>query len=363
MKLVCPACGRHFRPQKNRYTCDCGSVLTVEYGKREWKPRGRGVWRYKNLMPFEGTPVTLNEGATALIQSERLDNELGLKHLYFKFEGDNPTDSFKDRGTTIVMSRAKKEGFKNVCTASTGNMGASVSAYAAHAGMTAKVFVPKDTPKEKLAQIIAYGARLERVSGSFFECVKAAREEAKHGSYLAITGLNPYYIEGYKSISFELFEDKGVPDIIVVPTGTGGLLTGIFKGFEELHGMRRTPLPKMVAVQAENCSPIIDAFEEGREDAEPVEKAKSIASAILVKTPFNARTALQAMKKSKGFGVQVSDKEIMKAIKDLGRDGIFAEPASAAALAALRKMSTARDDKIVLMITGHGLKDPLTFLR
>lgn len=334
--------------------------MLVEYRKLQWKPEGTGVWRYKCLLPFRGEHVTLDEGHTPIIRS----TVHPYKKLYFKFEGDNPTGSFKDRGTTVVISHAKSLDSNIVAVASTGNMGASVSAYAAHAGLRAKVFVPADAPEGKLAQIIAYGATLVRVNGSFQDCIEELWAEVHKGAYMAMTGFNPFYLEGEKTLAFELYEEMGVPDKIFVPVGTGGLTTAIWKGFKELRELGVTKkLPQMVCVQGEGCSPIIDAWKEGHEEPKHIRVAHSVASAILVKTPINGHTAIRAMKESKGFGIEVTDRQILDAIKDLGKEGVFAEPAAAATLAALKKSDVPKDEKIALMVTGHGLKEPGAVLR
>jgi threonine synthase len=354
--LHCPACSATHKPERARWLCHCGSVLDVEYEKLQWKPKGRGVWKYRTLLPFAGKSITLDEGGTPLVKSERL----GLKHLYLKLEGDNPTDSFKDRGTTVAISRAKAEGYKTVAVASTGNMGASVAAYAAHAGLKARVFVPQDTPKEKLAQILAYGARVKKVKGTFKDAVAAAwRDVEKNGSYLAMTGLNPFYNEGEKTVAYEIFEQLGAPDVVIVPMGTGGLISSIWKGFVELKKMKKIrKIPRMIGVQAKGCAPIVDAWRRGAAFATPKEKCETIASAILVKLPFSSRLALRAIRESGGVGIAVSDKEIIRAIRELGREGVFAEPASAATLAALHHVKPQQRQKIILVITGHGLKQP-----
>ncbi|MFC2174568.1 threonine synthase [archaeon] len=352
MQLVCPRCKKKYKPAKGRYLCDCGSVMLVEYKKLRWDPKGDGVWRYKSCLPHKGKHYSLQEGGTPLVKG--LDRD-----AYYKLEGDNPTGSFKDRGTTVVVSKAVADGFKCVSAASTGNMGASVAAYAAYSNIKSKIFIPTNTAVNKLAQIIAYDAKLIKVKGNYHDAVTKSWEDGAKGSCLAMTGINPYYLEGEKTLGYELFEGMGVPDKIIVPVGTGGLITAIHKAFVELKQMKKAKkIPQMIGVQPVNCAPIAKAWAAGLNRAERVEKCNTIASAILVKTPFNDLTALNAIRDSKGEAVTVTEGAIKKSIRGLGREGVFAEPASATALAAYEKIDKKKGDKIALIITGSGLKDP-----
>ncbi len=298
----------------------------------------------------------MSEGGTPLLRRRDVKEE-----EYLKLEGDNPTGSFKDRGTTVVISDAIAKGYRTVSVASTGNMGASVAAYCAYANLEARVFIPKDVPREKISQIEAYGANLIRVDGPFSKAVERSIEEVDRDQkhvYLASTGLNPLFVEGLKTVGFEIFESIGVPDRIIVPTGTGGMLTSIFKAFEELKSLGLVNrLPRMVAVQAEECAPIVKAWRKGGEVV-PQEKCNTVASAIMVKVPFNAYSALDAIKRSGGEAISVSEEAIIDSIKVLGKEGVFAEPASAASAAAAQLLNIGKEEKIVLMITGSGLKDP-----
>ena len=352
MELVCPRCSKKYRPQKARYLCDCGSVLLVKYKRLQWSPEGTGVWRYKSCLPHKGKHYSLQEGGTPLVKG--LDRK-----AYYKLEGDNPTGSFKDRGTTVAVSKAIADGFRCVTAASTGNMGASVAAYAAYANIKSRIFIPTKTAVNKLAQIIAYDAELVKVRGNYHDAVAKSWEDVTKGSCLAMTGINPYYLEGEKTVGYELFEEMGVPDKIIVPMGTGGLITAIHKAFVELKQMGEAKkIPQMVGVQPKNCAPIAEAWKDGMDRAERVTKCDTIASAIMVKVPFNDLTALNAIRDSKGEAVTVTEAAIKKAIRGLGKEGVFAEPASAAALAAYEKIGKRKSDKIALIITGSGLKDP-----
>lgn len=252
--LQCTRCRKKYPENKIRYLCNCGAVLDVarKYGKPKLK--GVGLQKFKEVLPVKREIITLNEGNTPLCRAINLENLLGLENLFLKFEGMNPTGSFKDRGSCVAITKAFEFKARSTVVASTGNMAASVSAYSAKAGLTCNVFVPEDTPAGKLAQMIAYNANLVKVRGTFKDCVTKAKLAAGRGAYLAMTGLNPYYLEGEKTIAYEIANIK--PEYVFVPTGTGGLLTAIWKGFKEI-GQKK---PKMVGIQAEGCSPIINAF-------------------------------------------------------------------------------------------------------
>lgn len=350
--FCCTDCGAEH--PSFRYTCPrCGSALLFVGDELSWRPDGAGMWRYRSMLPVDRR-VTMCEGGTPLIRRRDVEDE-----VYLKVEGNNPTGSFKDRGTSVILSDAVGRGFSTMAVASTGNMGASVAAYSAYSNLEALVFLPADVPDEKVAQILAYGARLVRVEGGFREAARAMREEAD-GAYLATTGLNPYFIEGLKTVAFELFEQMGVPDTVIVPTGTGGLLTAVHKGFEELRSLgMTTTVPRMVAAQAAAAAPIVQAWRD-RGPLRTPEEASSIASAILVKEPYNGLSAIAAMDRSGGGGIEVTDDEIIAAVRELGREGVFAEPSAAASLAAYRK--TGKAGRTVLIVTGSGLKDPMAAL-
>ena len=348
--FYCPKCGKEYKAF--RYKCDCGSILLADFEKKEWKPKGSGLWRYQSMIPVQES-ISLSEGQTPLIKRRDTSDE-----VYLKLEGSNPTGSFKDRGSTVVISNAFNRRLSEVAVASTGNMGASVAAYSAYANLKANVFLPTSVTEEKIAQIIAYGADLHKVDGSFLDAIEASEKLiAEKNVYWAASGYNPYFLEGLKTIAFELYEEMRVPDKIIVPVGSGGILTAIYKGFRELKQLKVIDkLPMMVGVQARACAPIADAWRTGNE-IKPVAKANTIASAIMVKAPMNGETAIASVKESEGEFVKVDDLEMIKAIKELGREGVFAEPAAAAPLAALKKIDYEKDDKVALIITGNGLKD------
>lgn len=376
--LECESCGWEPGSVGLVYSCKrCGEPLTIKFDERflersvEKGFRGHGVWRYRSLLPFDEdvNPVTLQEGGTPMHPSFNLSEKLGVKRLFLKNEGLNPTASFKDRGMTVATTDAKIRGAKSVICASTGNTAASVAAYAARAGMRSYVLVPAGfTASGKLSQAVAYGARIVKVVGGFDDALRAVLrvvEESGPRLYL-LNSVNPYRIEGQKTLSFEVWEQLGggVPDWVVVPVGNAGNITAIWKGFKELLQSGLTDkTPRLLGVQAVGASPLVRAFLSGGDRLEPVKNPETIATAIRIGNPVSWRRALKAVRESKGHMLSVSDDEIVDAQRLLARlEGVFVEPASAASLAGLIKALGGgvipRDESVVLVLTGHGLKDP-----
>jgi len=321
----------------------------------------RGVLEhYKSYLPVtDKTPIfTLGEGDTPLVKSKTISQEVGCNELYFKLEGCNPSGSFKDRGMVLAVAKAIEEGGESIVCASTGNTSASAAAYGAYCGLQTTVFVPKNNiARGKLAQAITYGARIVLIDGNFDDALKVVRElKAKH-SIILVNSLNPYRIEGQKTASFEIIEDLGTtPDYLCIPVGNAGNITAYWRGFVEAREMEWTAtLPKMMGFQAEGAAAIVRG--------EPIEKPETIASAIRVGNPASWGSAVKARDESKGTIDSVTDDEIMEAYQFLARkEGIFCEPASAASVAGLIKLSRNgvhfEDSKIVCVLTGTGLKDP-----
>ena len=368
--------------ERHMYICPrCGEPLTIVYSegylrKRAFEGfRGRGVWRYSPLLPFEGDlrPVSLNEGDTPLHRSLRLGEKMGLEELLLKNEGLNPTASFKDRGMTVAATDAVRRGASRVICASTGNTAASVAAYAARAGLKSYVLVPSGTvARGKLAQAIAYGARIVKVRGNFDEALEMVLEMVSRDRDLYLmNSVNPYRIEGQKTLAFEVWEQMGrrVPDWLVLPVGNAGNITAIWKGFKELVEVElahRTP--RVLGVQAEGASPLAKAFKSGLDELVPVENPRTYATAIRIGRPISWRRALAAAKESGGSIISVGDDAILEAQKALARaEGVFVEPASAASIAGLEKAVEdgliGGRDSVVAVLTGHGLKDPDSVLR
>ena len=327
--------------------------------------------KYLDFYPIRNKSrvITLNEGGTPLYHAKNLGKELGLKGLYIKVEGANPTGAFKDRGTMVEITKAIELGKKAVVCASSGNMAASVSAYCAKANMPAYVLVPQGTPIGKLAQTLAYGARIIQIRGSYDAAAKLTRAIAvKNGHYLA--GDYAYRLEGQKSQAFEIAEQLGwrAPDRLFIPIGCGTNGSAIWKGFREYRMLGFTDnLPKMVGVQARGADPVITAFN-GKRSIEPIAIPKTVASAICVGDPLDGRKIINALNESNGAAVSVEDEDILEAEKLLARmESIFVEPSAATSLAALQQMVAAgavdKDETIVLVMTGVGLKDPVTALK
>jgi threonine synthase len=316
-----------------------------------WSPKGRGVWRYASMLPLK-SGVSLGEGGTPLVKSN-----LG-EGLYIKFEGANPTGSFKDRGMAFGVTVARENNASKVVVASTGNTAASAAAYAARAGLRCYVVLPRgNVARGKLVQAALHGAELVMVNGLFD---KALEYVVTHGTRYAypLNSFNPWRLEGQKTLAFEVFEELGCPDYVVVPVGNAGNISAIWKGFKELAelGLCRR-LPKMVGVQAEGAAPLAKAWERGAPQPFFIDEPETVATAIKIGKPINWPKALAAVKESGGLFVTVSDVEILRAQKLLAsRDGIGAEPAGAASVAAALKLKLS--GTAVAVVTGHALKDP-----
>lgn len=374
--LQCINCQSTFR-QSQIYSCPkCGNLLNISYDYRALttalhaslkKNAQLSVWRYSKILPVSAArAVTIGEGGTGLTKSTRLSLKLGIPNVYFKNEGQNPTGSFKDRGMTVAITRAVEIGARTVLCASTGNTSASMAAYAAKAGLRAVVLVPKGRiAKGKLLQAIVHGAKIVQVKGNFDKALRQARKiSQKRTNLYLVNSLNPYRIEGQKTLAFEVWEQLGhrLPDFLFVPVGNAGNISAIWKGFKELQITRLTKgHPKMVGVQAAGAAPITAAFVKRHEFVDPLDNPRTVASAIRIGAPASWKKALAAVKESNGAMLAVSDDEIMRAQRLLANhEGIFAEPASAASLAGLmkaNKIGLIDAQSAVCVITGHGLKD------
>ena len=377
--LACIHCGARYPPDAVIYTCKrCGHLLEVRYplgemriDRKEWKKRPLSVWRYRELLPVAGSPVTLREGGTPLYPLEQLGKEMGLRSLHAKHEGMNPSGSFKDRGMTVGVSMALQLGKQTVACASTGNTSASLAMYAAKAGIPSVVLLPAGkVALGKVAQALIHGARVIAIRGNFDRALEMIHELClSHGLYL-LNSVNPYRLEGQKTIGFEVLDQLGgVPDRIVLPVGNAGNISAVHKGLTELKDLGFIDsLPRMTGVQAEGSAPVVRAIREGLPEVIPEPAPETVATAIRIGAPVNGEKALAAIRKTGGTAVSVSDAEILAMQKALAsREGIGIEPASAASVAGVRRMVEEgiidRDERVVCVVTGHLLKDPETVVK
>ncbi|MDA1128507.1 MAG: threonine synthase [Chloroflexi bacterium] len=316
--------------------------------------------KYRDLLPLtNATPmITMGEGDTPLVKSNRLGRELGCPELYFKLEGCNPTGSFKDRGMVMAIAKALEEGSRAIMCASTGNTSASAAAFGAFCDLPTYVLIPKgEVAMGKLAQAMIYGAKVIMVNGNFDVALSLVREFTERNQVTLVNSLNPNRIEGQKTAAFEIVDTLGdAPDLLCIPVGNAGNITAYWKGFREYQDLGRSQtLPRMMGFQAEGAAPIVRG--------EPVANPQTIASAIRIGNPASWKGAIEARDGSGGVIDSVSDDEILEAYRMLAsREGIFCEPASAASFAGLVKMQRQgldlHDKRIVCICTGNGLKDP-----
>jgi len=368
-QLVCIGCGASSETELPDSTCkSCGDLLEIRISRdiesrSLFDEKGPGVWRFRRALPFSPNvePVSLGEGGTPLVRTRRIAIRVGLDNLYAKNDGQNPTGSFKDRGMSSAVTRAKTLGAKALICASTGNTAASLAAYAAKAGMDAVVVVPRaGVASGKLGQAFAYGARVFGVEGNFDRALATVFNLVrKDERFYLMNSVNPFRIEGQKVTAFEIYEQLGrTPDYIVLPVGNAGNISAIWKGFKELWelGIAKS-LPKMIGVQAEGAAPLAAAVSSG-EPFKPLKDPKTVASAIRIGNPVSWKKALNAIGESGGGAVVVGDEEIMRVKKTLAQEeGLLVEAASAAPFAALTKLALPRDAAVVCIATGNGLKD------
>jgi len=366
--LECTACGARFKAYPPQHSCKkCGSLLEYKCDDETLKSvKFSGpftFWRYKKLLPEVKNVVSMGEGGTPLIKAKRLAKDVGLNNLCFKDETRNPTNSFRDRCATLIVSNAVDLGYGSIVCATNGNLGASLAAYCAKHGLTCHVIVPKNVDMGKLAQMLIYDAVIEEYGEIVDDSLKRADELAKEmGWYQGSAEFNPLSIEALKTIAYEVYEQMGVPDWFIASMGSGGTLYAVWKGFKELQIRGEAgSLPRMVGVQAEGCSPIVMAYMQNVQELILKTKPSTHALAILVKNPQFGKLALKAIKESQGTATSVSDEEIFSAEQEIAKlEGAFAEPASAATYAALKKLVNKhvidKKDKVVCLITGSGLK-------
>ncbi len=374
--LKCRECGREY-PIEPIYVCEfCFGPLEVAYdyrgiatalNKEKIEEREKSLWRYRELLPIDGDPqVGLTSGYTPLVKADNLAKELGVDALYLKDDTVvHPTLSFKDRVVSVALTKAKEFGFDTVACASTGNLAHSVSAHGARAGLKRFIFIPASLEASKIIASLVYEPNLVAVDGNYDDVNRLCSEIANKYRWAFVNiNIRPFYAEGSKTLGFEIIEQLGwkAPDNVVVPCASGSLLTKVWKSFKEFKeiGIIKDLGTKVFAAQATGCSPIVTAIKQGTDVIRPV-KPNTIAKSLAIGNPADGFYASQVIKETGGAGEDVSDQEIIDAIKLLARtEGIFAETAGGVTLASAKKLIEAgkikRDEVTVICITGNGLK-------
>src|ERR1700719_712209 len=374
VELECSQCGKKYDAATEQHLCTCGKPLLARYDlKRAAKTltlkdlsaRPRTLWRYREVLP-DGDPVTLGEGMTPLVHAVRLGASMGLQRLFVKDEGLNPTGSFKARGMTAAVTRAKQLGAEILAAPTAGNAGGALAAYAAAAGIPAVIVMPADTPSANVMECQAFGAKVVKLNGLISDCGKyVAERKDREGWYDVSTLKEPYRVEGKKTMGYELWEQFGgkLPDVILYPTGGGVGLIGMCKAFDEMQemGWIGSGRPRMVAVQAEGCAPIVKAFEAERAAAEFFPNAATLASGLRVPGPLGDLLMLRMLRQTKGTALTVSDDEMLQASRELASlEVIFAAPEGAATVIGVRKLAASGwiklEETVVLFNTGTGYK-------
>jgi threonine synthase len=389
-RLTCVQCGSHYREGEHAYTCpQCGieGILDVEYdydvARRSMRERGLGatpadrlgsIWRYIDLLPITGKAglPRLQIGGTPVLEAPRLGARAGVASLWLKDDGRLPSCSFKDRASSVGVTKARELGFERIACSSTGNAASSLACFAADAGVTSIIFVPASAPAAKVAQLRAFGAKVLLVEGTYEQAYDLCEEACKaFGWYDRNCAVNPYLVEGKKTCGLEIGEQLAAhpPEVVAVALGDGCTTAGIWKGLREMHGLGILPkLPRLLAVQAEGAAPLARAFAAGNfgdvsagQSYERV-RVSTVADSIAVGEPRNWRKALRAVKQSEGAIVTASDDAILDAAKDIAAaTGVFAEPTAAAGYAGILEARTrgvvSAKDEVLLVVTGNGLKD------
>jgi len=375
--LECSLCSKNFEAGSIRNLCECGGPLLVRYDlarlRTEWpreslKSAVNSMWRYAPALPVQSRDsiVSLGEGMTPLLPARRTGARIGAHDLLVKDEGLNPTGSFKARGLSCAISMCVELGVKVLAIPSAGNAASALSAYAAAAGLEAHIYMPVDVPQANFIECKAYGAHVTLVDGLISDCGRIVGERCKSEGWFDISTLKePYRIEGKKTMGYEVAEQLNwtLPGAILYPAGGGVGMIGMWKAFAEMEalGWIGSQRPKMIAVQAEGCQPIVRAFQEGAEASRFWAGASTVASGLRVPKPLGDRLTLQAVRESCGCAIAVSDRDLMDAaIRLASEEGIFAAPEGAACVAAaerlVREGFLKLDEKIVVYNTGSGLK-------
>jgi len=375
--LECNLCNKKFQAGKVWNLCECGGPLLVRYDlavlRETWSrdslaSSANSMWRYAPALPVERATsiISLGEGMTPLLPALRTGARLGSSDLLIKDEGLNPTGSFKARGLSCAVSMCLELGIRKLAIPSAGNAASALAAYAAAAGIEAHIFMPQDVPQSNFIECKAYGAQVTLVEGLISDCARIVAERGPREGWFDISTLKePYRIEGKKTMGYELAEQLGweLPDAIFYPTGGGVGMIGMWKAFDEMEalGWINSSRPKMIAVQAEGCQPVVRAFQEGAERSRFWDGAATVASGLRVPKPLGDFLVLQAVRASGGTAIAVPDTELIDAgIRLASEEGIFISPEGAACIVAAQKLLSVgflkRDEQIVIYNTGSGLK-------
>jgi threonine synthase len=359
---LCPAC---HKPLLARYDIDRASKVFIPGILAGRVPT---LWRYAEMLPVRDPAfrLSLGEGFTPLLHLTRLGQKLGLRHLYAKDESLNPTASFKARGLVMAVSRAAELGAKAIAIPTAGNAGSAMAAYAARAGLPAYVYAPQDVPPIFIAEMKALGAQVTLIDGLITDCARHVQQGVAEGRWFDVSTLKePYRVEGKKTMGYELFEHFGgiLPDVVIYPTGGGTGIIGMWKAFDEMEqlGWIGPQRPRMISIQSTGCAPVVRAFEQEDEFAEPWQNAHTIADGLRVPAAVGDFLILRAVRESGGAALAVSDESIREGLAEIGpAEGLFVAPEAAATFAALKKLLAdglvQADERIVLFFTGSGLK-------
>ncbi len=378
-EMRCIECGSAHDMTVPAYACSsCGNLLEISVDVPSaqqrlsgsgWKARPLSVWKYRELLPVgaDTAAVSRGEGGTPLMRCRNLERHLGLSDLWIKFDGMNPTGSFKDRGMTVGITKAKELGMRTVTCASTGNTSASLAAYAGLAGLRCVVLIPEGkVALGKLAQAMMHGAKVVSVRGNFDQALDTVMKASSSLGMYVLNSVNPFRVEGQKTAAYEVCDQLGgsAPDSLYIPVGNGGNSAAYWKGFKEYAALGVVAsTPRVMGVQAAGSAPVAAMFSSGSDTLVPVARPDTVATAIRIGNPANWKKTVRAIRDSKGSCSTVTDDEILAAQTMMATmEGIFAEPAGAAALAGLVKDVASgavdRSSRIVCVSTGHGLKDP-----
>ena len=362
-RLICSKCGEQYDPTIVIWRCRCGGILDLEYSPTfpvdKIQARKPSIWRYREAIPIldDNSIISFEEGFTPM-----LEIDINGIPVLIKQEQLFSTGSYKDRGASVLVSKVRELGLDHVVEDSSGNAGCGIAAYCAAGGIKCDIYVPASTSINKLTQLEFYGANINRVPGNREETARAVQRAAE-GNYYASHCWNPYFLHGTKTFAFEVCEQLcwKPPDALVVPVGNGTLLLGAYLGFNELLNSGVIDMvPQLIGVQAANCAPLAEAYLSGMDYPpveQPVEFTETIAEGIAIINPVRGKQILEAVKKTNGTFITVSDQEIHNALLDIGQLGFYIEPTSAATIAGLIKYTDlCTDQRIVSMFTGHGLK-------